>query len=447
VLAILALTALAWSLGQTTIIAGFPQMAHEFGTNASGVAWTFTGYLAASAVSTPLLGQLGDVLGRRRVLVAVMLVVSLGNVVSALGQSMAVVVAGRILQGLGGGIFPLCVALLREQPASMGVARGVGTLSALVAVGLGGSLILGGLLVDHGSFRAVFWTMAALTALCAAGVHLLIEHRPATIRRTIDLKGAVVLAIGLGLPLVAISRASDWGWTSPSTVGLIVAGAVMLAVWLEMQRRSPDRWVIDSLTHPPVLMTNIATFLLGFGIFGAFMLAPQMVQAPERTGYGLGIDATGAGLLLLPGAVLILVVGPLAGALGRRTGHKVPLALGGLVAATGLTGLALRHGSAPAVIVFGGMLSAGLIMCFAAMPNLIVEAVAADRTGEATGFNGLARTVGGSIGGQVTAALLAGSAAATSAFPDEAGYTAAFGVSALAAIGGAVLAACIPRVR
>ena len=126
--------------------------------------------------------------------------------------------------------------------------------------------------------------------------------------------GAAVLAVGLALPLLAIARANDWGWASASTLGLLAAGAAVLAGWVVLQRRTAQPLAdVALLVQPPVLITNIATLLVGFGMFGSFILIPQLAEAPESTGYGFGLSATGAGLLMLPGALMMLIAGPLAG--------------------------------------------------------------------------------------------------------------------------------------
>jgi MFS family permease len=187
-------------------------------------------------------------------------------------------------------------------------------------------------------------------------------------------------------------------------------------------------------------MTNLATVFVGFGMFGSFLLIPQLAEAPVSTGFGFGLGATGAGLLMLPGSVAMLFTGPLSGSLGGRHGSRLPLAIGGGVTALGLLVLALLHGTQAEVLIGSLLLSIGVGFAFAAMPNLIVEAVPSAQTGEATGFNTLLRNVGASLGSQVSAAILAGNGG-------ESGYTIAFLVCACIAIAATGIAICIPRAR
>jgi EmrB/QacA subfamily drug resistance transporter len=445
-LLILGVAALAFALGQTTLVPAIPALARALDTDASGVAWAMTGYLLAAAVCTPVVGRLGDMFGKRRLLVTALLAFAAGSIVSALGTALWVVVAGRVLQGVGGGIFPLCFGIIRDEFPRDRVARSVGLLSALAAIGGGLGLVLGGLVVDHISYHWIFWIGAIMGLAAAVAAQVLVPESPIRSPGRVDVRGAVVLGVGLVLPLVGISQAHIWGWGSARTLGLIGVGIVVLAAWVVLERRTEQPLAdISALVKAPVLMTNLATLLVGFGMFGSFILIPQLAEAPTSTGYGLGLDATGAGLLMLPGSLLMLFLGPFSGILGTRFGNKVPLAAGSLTASVGLLLLGVAHGSTREIVLFSALMFCGIGLAFAAMPNLIMEAVPPEQTGEATGFNALVRSVGASVGTQVTATILAGSIAAGAALPSSSGYTDAFVVSAVVAAFAALAALAIPR--
>jgi MFS family permease len=180
------------------------------------------------------------------------------------------------------------------------------------------------------------------------------------------------------LPLIAISQAHDVGWGSPRTLLLIGAGLVVLVLWVMLERRTPQPLAdIEALARPPVLLTNLTTLLVGFGMFGSFILIPTLAQAPASTGYGFDADATRAGLLLLPGCLAMLALGPASGIIGSRVGNKVPLAIGGFLTSLGLALLAVAHDTQLEVVLFSLVMSSGIGLAFAAMPNLIIEAVPA----------------------------------------------------------------------
>jgi EmrB/QacA subfamily drug resistance transporter len=428
------------------LIPALGELTHQLNTDASGIAWVLTGYLLAAAVATPVAGRLGDMFGKRRLLVLSLVAFGLGSAVAALGSSLGVVVTGRVLQGFGGGIFPLCFGIIRDEFPREKVAGSIGLISAIFGIGGGAGLIGGGLIADHVSYHWIFWLGAISAGLAAVATQLLVPESPERKPGRVDLRGAALLAAGLVMPLIAISRANDWGWGAPQTLVLIAGGLVVLAIWVAVERRTPQPLAdIPTLIKPPVLMTNIATLLVGFGMFGSFLLIPQLAELPKDTGFGFGLDATGAGLLLLPGSVMMLFTGPISGALGTRFGSKLPLAGGAAITSLGLFGLALDHGSQLSVIIWAFVMSTGIGLSFAAMANLIVEAVPPVQTGEATGFNALTRSVGASIGSQVTAAILAGSAVAGSPLATNDGFTTAFLVCACGSALAAAIALVIPR--
>lgn len=444
-LSILAIAGLAYALAQTTVVPAIPDLMRGLHTDESGVTWTLTGYLVSAAVCTPLVGRLGDIFGKRRLLVITLAAFALGSVLSALTGELLVVVAGRVVQGLGGGIFPLCFAIIRDEFPRERIAGAIGLMSSIVGIGGGFGLILGGVIVDHLSYHWIFWLGAVMGVVGAVAVELFVPESPVRTPARLDVRGALVLAVGLTVPLIAISQANDVGWGAAQTIAELLAGAVVLALWVPLQRRTPQPLAdVTALAKPPVLLTNIATLLVGFGMFGSYILIPTLAEADPSTGYGFGVGATRAGLLLLPGSLAMLFLGPVSGMIGNRFGNRVSLAIGGLGTAIGLGLLAWLHDSQLEVAAFATLMSGGIALAFAAMPNLILEAVPAHQTGEATGFNALVRSVGSSLGSQVSATILAASAVAGVAV--DAGFRDAFLVSAGVALVSAAIAICIPRV-
>jgi MFS family permease len=208
------------------------------------------------------------------------------------------------------------------------------------------------------------------------------------------------------------------------------------------------------LAHQPVLFTNVIALVSGFAMLGSFVLIPNFVQAPgdlpadlaRLVDYGFGVSATTTGLYLLPGALMGLVGGPLAGRLGARFGWKVPLVVGMATAGLGIAAFALWHDH-PWQIVLGNVaLGFGIVLAFAAMATIIVTSVRPTETGVATGMNTVMRTIGGVIGGQMGAAILTAKTIPGTPVPAESAFVTAFWLSAIAALGAAVLAAFVtPR--
>ena len=220
-LLILSSAALAFSLAQTMLIPALGELTYQLDTDASGIAWVLTGYLLAAAVATPVAGRLGDMFGKRRLLVLSLLAFGLGSAVAALGSSLEVVVLGRVLQGFGGGIFPLCFGIIRDEFPREKVAGSIGLISAIFGIGGGAGLIAGGLIADHLSYHWIFWLGAISAALAAIATQIWVPESPERKPGRVDLRGAALLGAGLVMPLIAISRANDWGWGSTKTLVLI----------------------------------------------------------------------------------------------------------------------------------------------------------------------------------------------------------------------------------
>jgi MFS family permease len=179
-----------------------------------------------------------------------------------------------------------------------------------------------------------------------------------------------------------------------------------------------------------VWTTNVAALLVGFGMFGSFILIPQFVQAPSAAGYGFDATVTEAGLILLPATAVMLFAGPIAGWLGSRAGSRLPLLIGTLLAAAAFTLIAVAHEHRWELYIGTALMGAGIGFAFAAMANLIVEAVDPTETGVATGMNTIMRTVGGSLGAQLSATIVSAHVIAGTRIATEGGYTAAFLLSA-----------------
>ena len=447
-----ALALLGWvmiipAISQTVLIPALPDIAHRMHAGPTAVAWTLTAYLLTASVGAPVVGRLGDLYGPRRVMRITLLLYAAGSVVCVLAGSIEVLVAGRALQGLIGGVFVLGLSVVRREFPAARVPASVGLLSVFIGIGTGAGFLIGGTLVAVAGLHAIFWMGLFAGGVGALLCERLVPETSAAPGGRVDVWGAALLAVGVTLPLVAVSQANRWGLLAPGTLAFLAVGALVLRAWVTVERRTADPLVdIASLSLPTVRLANLATLCFAGGMFGLFVLTPELGQEPRTTGYGFGLDAAGAGLLLLPGAVAMLVAGPLSSTFGRRVGDRVPLAVGTGLAAVGLGLLALEHGSVTTVVALTFVASAGVGIAYPAMPNIVGSAVHPSQFGEAAGVNAMVRGIGSSIGAQVAVAILASSAGAD-AVPTNAGYATAFLVAAGLAGGAALIALAIPAVH
>ena len=448
-LGVLALSALAFALSQTMVVPALPEIQRELGTSTTTVTFVLTAYLLAASVATPIVGRLGDMFGKERMLVATLLIFGAGSLIAALSHSIEVLIAGRAVQGIGGAIFPLAFGIIRDEFPPEKVPTGIGLISATFGIGGGGGLVLSGLIVDNIDYEWIFWFGLLVTAIALVATHLFVPESPIRTPARIDVGGGILMAGWLTSLLVGVSRANDWGWGSARVLGLFGLATLLLAIWVRYESRVRDPMVdMRLMRERAVFTTNLTALLIGFGMFGSFILIPQLVQTSPEAGYGFGATVTEAGLFMLPSAAVMLLAGPIAGGLGARYGSKLPLLIGTVLSSLSFVGLELLHDHRWAIYATGAVLGVGIGFSFAAMANLIVQAVPPERTGSATGINTIMRSIGGSIGAQVTAAIVAADTVAGGRFPAESGFTIAFLVSALGGIAAFAAALAIPgRIR
>jgi EmrB/QacA subfamily drug resistance transporter len=408
-----------------------PAIQQDLHTSTTGVTWVLTIYLLTASIATPVLGRLGDMFGKEHVLVAVLGMFALGSLVAALSHSIELLVAGRAIQGFAGAVFPLAFGIIRDEFPPERVAQGIGLISATFGIGGGVGLVASGAIVDHLSYEWIFWIALIVTSLAIVCTLLFVPESPIKVPAKIDWTGALLLSLGLGALLLGISEGPRWGWLSAKVLGVFAAAAVALGAWVRFELRVPVPLVdMRMMRRRAVWSTNLAALLVGFGMFGSFILIPQFVQAPPNAGYGFNATVTEAGLILLPSTAVMLFAGPVAGWLGGRLGSRLPLLIGTLLAAAAFALIALAHAERWELYIGTALMGAGIGFAFAAMANLIVEAVDPTETGVATGMNTIMRTVGGSLGGQISATIVSAHVIAGTGIAQESAYTAAFLLSA-----------------
>ena len=445
--ALLATAGISYALLQSLVAPALPELQHALHTSENSVSWVLTAYLLSASIATPLIGRLGDMYGKARLLMIVLVLLAVGTFVSAISTTLAVMLVGRVIQGAAGGIFPLAFGIIRDEFPREKVAGGIGLMSALLGVGGGVGVVLSGPIVDHLSYHYLFWLPLIPIVIATALIQVFVPESPIRIPGRINWAGTALMSTGLAAVLIAVSETASWHWLSAKTIGLIVAGVVLLAFWVRSESRS-DHPLVDMrmMRIRGVWTTNAVALLLGFGMYSSFIVLPQYVETPTDAGYGFGSSVTQAGLFLVPTTLMMLIVGSQTGRFEKRFGSKPPLLAGGLFAMASFAILAFARSERWEIYLAAALLGAGIGLAFAAMANLIIENVGPEQTGVATGMNTVTRTVGGAFGGAATASILAGTVAANG-YPTPHGFTLAFAGCAAALGIGVLVGLAIPQRR
>lgn len=445
--AVLAAAAAAFSLMQSLVTPVLPTIQRDLHTSAGTVTWVLTAWLLSASVATPLMGRIADMTGKDRALLVALAAIAVGCLLAAIAPDVTVLIAARVVQGLGGAVFPVSFGIVRDEFPPARVSSAIGVLAAVIATGGGLGIVLAGPIVGALSWRWLFWLPMAVVLGVGLLAWRLVPPSPVRTPGRVNWLAAALLSGWLVALLLPLSKAAAWGWAAPRTLGLLAAAVVLFAAWLVAELRSGEPLIdLRMMRLPAVWTANLVALLFGAAMFGVFAFLPQLMQIPAASGYGFGASVTGAGLLMLPMLVAMAVFGSLSGPLTRWAGSKTQLLWGAGLSALATLSLALRHGERWEVAVAGGLFGVGLGLVYSSLVNLIVLSVPRHQTGVASGMNTNIRTIGASLGTAVVSSIVTGHPGARG-LPAESGYTVSFLVLAVLATAAFLVALLVPAAR
>jgi EmrB/QacA subfamily drug resistance transporter len=449
----LSLGGLAFACLQSLVAPALTTIGHDLNTTTSNASWILTAYLLSASVLTPILGRLGDIAGKRKIMIVVLALLFIGTLVAALADNLAVLIVARALQGAAGAVLPLSIGIVRDELPKERVSVTIGLLSAIFGVGAGVGIVAAGPIVQNLNWHWLFWLPLILVGIALLGVIFGMPESPVRTPGRLDILGTFILAIGLVSILLAISEGSTWDWGNWKTIGLLILGAVALVafVLVELRVKSP---LIDVRLFKirGVWTAHVVALVFGFAMFGIFLVIPVILELPTALGYGFGKTVTQAGLFLLPTVGAMIICAPIAGILIRKVGPKPPMVVGGVLLAAAFLVPALSHADLWEVLLSGILTGAGIGLALAALSNAIVESVPATQTGEAISANTISRTIGSSIGTAVIAAVISGNSFVLhgQSIPLDKAFTISFWICTavgVAAILGAIIAPSMKKRR
>ncbi|MGW1605532.1 MFS transporter [Streptomyces eurythermus] len=448
VVPVLAFAGIVVAVMQTLLVPVIKDLPQLLDTAPSNATWVLTSTLLSGAVATPIMGRLGDLYGKRRMLVLSLAVMVIGALVSAFTSELITMIVGRTLQGFAMGAIPLGIGLMRDMLPRERLGSAMALMSSSIGVGGGLALPAAALVAQHTDWHALFYGAAGLGALAILLTLLAVPESPMRAQGSFDLAGALGLSTGLVLLLLPITKGSDWGWSSGTTLGLFAAAVVVLVLWglYELRVQAP---LVDLRTtaRPAVLFTNLASIMVGVAFYVVSLVLPQLLQLPTATGYGLGQTMVVAGLCVAPLGLTMMFTAPVYARLSARYGPKVTLITGLLIIAIGYGGGLGLMDAAWQTIVTSVILGAGIGLAYSSLPALIVGAVPASETGAANGLNTLMRSIGTSVSSAVVGMVLANTANDVGgvAIPTMHGFRVSFLIATAAVAVGLLLALFLPK--
>ncbi|MFD8899703.1 MFS transporter [Streptomyces ardesiacus] len=445
---VLAFAGIVVAVMQTLLVPVIKDLPRLLDTSPSNATWVLTSTLLSGAVATPIMGRLGDLFGKRRMLIASLSVMVFGALLSALTDALVPMIVGRTLQGFAMGAIPLGIGLMRDMLPRERLASAMALMSSSIGVGGGLALPAAALVAQHTDWHVLYFGAAGLGALSIALTLLVVPESPLRAKGSFDLPGALGLSAGLILFLLPISKGSDWGWSSPTTLGLFAAAVVVLLLWGLMELRVAAPLVdLRTTARREVLLTNLASIMVGVSFFVISLVLPQLLQLPAETGYGLGRSMVVAGLCVAPLGLTMMFTAPVYARLSARYGPRTTLIVGLVVIGIGYAGGLGLMSAAWQTVVTSVLIGAGIGLAYSSLPALIIGAVPASETGAANGLNTLMRSIGTSVSSAVIGMVLANTSTDVGgvAVPTMHGFRVSFLIAAAAVAVGLVLAFFLPR--
>jgi MFS family permease len=445
---VLAFAGIVVSLMQSLVIPLVPQLPRLLNATPGDTTWAVTATLLAGAVATPTVGRLGDMYGKRRMLLLSLLLLVVGSMVGALSSALIPMIAARTLQGLAAGVIPLGISIMRDELSAARLGGATAMMSASLGVGGALGLPVAALIAENTDWHVLFWVSAGLGVAAVILTIALVPESSVKAGGRFDLPGAVGISAGLIGLLLAVSKGAEWGWTSASTLGLGAASIAAFIGWGAWELRAAQPLVnLRIIVRRQVLLTNIASLVFAFAMFSMSLTLPQVIQLPTATGYGLGQSILTVGLVMAPSGFVMMAVAPVSAKISSTWGPKWSLMAGALLVAVGYGTGVFALGTLWQLVVISSVIGAGIGIAYGAMPALVMGAVPAGETASANSFNTLMRSIGTSLSSAVAGVVLAQLTvkAGPVSVPSQAAFQIVMGIGAAAAVTALLITAFLPR--
>jgi MFS family permease len=377
----------------------------DFGVTSAQVSLVLSAYLVSGAALSPIVGKLGDIYGKKKIFTIVLFVYAAAVTTSGFAPNFTFLVASRTIQGIGLTMFPLTFSLAREEFPRELIPRTQGILSGMFGAGFAVGLPVGSYISENFGWRTTYHTALPLAILFAVLITALVhESKFRKPQAKVDYVGAGALGLSIGLIVLALTQGSNWGWTSTSTLGMMLAGILILPPLAVYERRKSEP-VLDlkMMRVRNVSTSNIVMLLTGLALFLAYQIIVFELELSSPVGYGFSIFATG--LALVPFAIIMLLFSPGSALLSTRIGAKKVAGIGSVIAAISFV-LATTATTSTQLIEYVTLSAVGFALIMTAVQNLLVLTVDPREMGLATSMNTVFRLLGSALGAPIAGSLM-----------------------------------------
>ena len=430
IITVLIATELVGTFESAMIFIALPSLMAEFQTDAATAGWAATSFLLVAAASAAICGRLGDIYGRKKMLVIVLCISVVGSIISFTAGTIEGVILGRAFQGAAGATLPLGLGIARAGIEKDKVPGAIALVAAVSFIaGAGGSLVAG-VLLDLGNWQGLFMVSGILGLIAAVMAMTMLDRSTglSTERKKVDYIGGVLFAPAVALVLYGVSNSVAWGIIDPRTLQFVLGGLALASIWVWWELRVDNPMInLRLLKTNKMALTQLATMILSVGpLVAAQIIGPMIMLSPAGPGVGLGLSPTVGGLVIFGAASVAFICSPISGKIAAKVGARRALLIGVVICVIGYGALFWAQYSVLAYIIAINVVFVGTMFAYTAFPNLVAESVPVENTSEGMGINTVTRTIFMGVGTTVITMALASSTVEGTGVPSESAYTLAY---------------------
>jgi MFS family permease len=448
VLVILSCIASMVMYAETMLIPAIPTLIKDFDVSYGLSSWLLTAYLISGAVMTPIAGKLSDVYGRKKMLLIIMVIYTIGVSIGGFANDIYTLIVARAIQGIGMSMFPIAFSIVRDQFPREKISIAQGAITSMFAAGSVIGLSIGGFIIQHFGWKMTFFTIIPISIIILFVIRKYIhiqdnyddgndndngennkynkadsmpkkdvnkKDKKVKIEKIhMDIKGSILLAVTitsflLSLTLLQSTAPNDSAMTNDTSdfsniyltfetiLPFVVTGIISLILFIYTEKHAKYPLIdFKIFLQPPILLSSIIIMIVGLTMFMVFQTIPILVQTPEPIGFGE--NAIDTGKVQLPFAIVLLIFGPTSGFIISKLGSIKPIFFGSILTTIGFTVLLLFHSTELSISTSLALLSAGLSLAAVGAMNIIILASPRESAGVTIGMSSMLRIVGASIG-------------------------------------------------
>ncbi|MEM3256087.1 MAG: MFS transporter [Thermoplasmatales archaeon] len=389
---------------ETMVVPALPVLSKFFDSPYSSLSWVLTAYLISGTVSAAIFGKLADIVGKKKVFVILAIIYSVAVSFGGFATSLSEFITIRAIQGLGMGMFPVAFALLNDElpPKELPLAQGI--ISATFIVGASVGLVIGAWITQNFDWQWSYHSAIPVAFGLLIASFVILKESNIRKKERIDFGGVALVVTGIVSLLLLLSQGEYWGWSSSAVLALALLSITSFVLFYFYERGESEPFIdLKLLSVRNIFLANFAGLFVSGGMFYLFYTIPTLLEDPYPLGFGK--DVFTAGLTVVPGAILGMVVAPIAAAIIRRRGPKLAILIGTFIMLLAFLLLYFNRSTPIAITEDAGFIGAGTAFVFVGMINMIIISTPKESAGMSTGMNTVFRNIGSSLAPAISGSI------------------------------------------